>query len=477
MLRSAKRVLLVLALLVANVWPALYNGQPFFYADTSAYIRGIDAGFHRLIHRSTAWSQNETGTSASLSSIHDKAVLSGRSIYYGALLYLGDLSGRLWPVAFMQSAVVLIAIAFTLRALALFTWLRLTILSLVLAAVTPMPFFVSLLIPDIFAAITILAIANLLMDDCRKPLWPTILWTALLSAALLFHVSDMLIAVALFALWTPTALLLRVRLPRVSLIAILCSLAVGFIGEAIFRVGVEKLIGEPPLRPPILMARLIADGPGYRYLRKSCPASGFEVCRFLDRLPLDLDQFVWSTNVSDGVFAVSDPDTRRALSNEQYRFAWAVFRFDPLGEVADFVRRAGAQITRIGYEEFNYDSGAHGFFRTHLPEGYYNAMTGTRAWKDGVPGKVLSFIAILATSVALFYVAYVLIIRRAALVRSRPLLIFVSLVCAGVLVNGAVCALSATHDRYQTRVIWLIPFCAMLLYLKPVPSASSQSKT
>ena len=83
---------------------ALINGQPFFMPDTSAYTRGPDfAVVYFLGPRfASAWTQGRTlhgGAAAEartrseapaflpLNSPFDKAILKGRSIYYGAFLY------------------------------------------------------------------------------------------------------------------------------------------------------------------------------------------------------------------------------------------------------------------------------------------------------------------------------------------------------------------------------------------------------
>lgn len=468
--------LLIAALLVANVWPAIYNRQPFFYGDTSSYFRGAEAGIQKLTGRTSAWTQNERSSSVSLSSVHDKTVLGGRSVYYGALLYLGDFAGRLWPVVFLQSAVVLVAISLTLQALGLFTWRRLAIISLILAVLTPMPFFVSFLMPDIFAAITILAIVNLLLAVNRMPLWTRLLWTAFLTAALLFHVSHVLLTVILSALVLLLAMLFQFPISRAGVIAVICALAVAFTGQYLFDTAVKRLVGEPPLLPPILMARMITDGPGYRYLKTTCPGSGFAVCRFLNRLPLAMDDFLWDTNPAHGVFAVADPATRRALASQQYGFAEAVVRFDPLGELTAFLRNAAIQIAHIDYEEFNYGSGAHEFFSTHLPAAYYNAMTHTRAWREGIPRKLLSVVTILTTCAAAFYMCFFLFAWRTRNARERLTIAFVLFVCAGVVTNPVVCALTSAHNRYEARVIWLVPLAAMLLMFTPRPFASQLSK-
>ena len=93
-----------IAAVAALIWPALYNGQPFFFPDTMTYIHGADVALHKLTGFSTPWTRleddgstadaqspsGEVAKTVSISSIKDKFVLSGRSVYYGALLYLGD---------------------------------------------------------------------------------------------------------------------------------------------------------------------------------------------------------------------------------------------------------------------------------------------------------------------------------------------------------------------------------------------------
>lgn len=466
-----RQALLVFALFAANVWPALYNGQPFFYADTTAYIRVADSGIRSLTHHASAWSQDASKTAVSQNSVAEKVVLSGRSVYYGALLYLSDLAGGFWPVVLLQSAVVLAALALTLESLAIFAWARLAAVTLLLDALTPMPFFISFLEPDIFAAVTILAAANLLVISDRKSPSRTVVWTVLLSAALLFHISDVLIATLLLILFLSAVLLRWLRRSRTGVVALACSLVIALAGELIFNTAVKRLLGAPPLRPPVLTARLIADGPGYRYLLASCPASGFEVCHFRDRLPVGADPFVWDNNPKTGIFAVAPPQTRRAISDEQVRFAWAVFRASPFATLTDFARDAAVQITRIGYSEFNYDSGGHEFFSAHLPRPYYDAMTRTRAWTGSIPASFLTVVADASTVLALIAIAYLLYVS------GRSQIILGAFLCTGVIVNGAVCALSALQDRYETRVVWLIPFAAMLLYFKPAPTDAPQSTT
>src|SRR5947207_13712435 len=49
------RIAICAPLLVLLLWPAIYNGQPLFSNDTTAYIRGFDAGVVWLSGRTSAW--------------------------------------------------------------------------------------------------------------------------------------------------------------------------------------------------------------------------------------------------------------------------------------------------------------------------------------------------------------------------------------------------------------------------------------
>ena len=93
MLSSAKilPVFGFLLMLFALIWPAIYNGEPLYFFDTTAYIRGADAGFQKATGVSTPWSLDEGSESSSLvggeaqapppaglNQIRDQTVISGR---------------------------------------------------------------------------------------------------------------------------------------------------------------------------------------------------------------------------------------------------------------------------------------------------------------------------------------------------------------------------------------------------------------
>ncbi len=450
------------------LWPAFYNHQPFFFPDTTAYVRGADAAVVKLTGMPSVWTprvEADTGTGVVL----DRAVLSGRSIYYGALVYLGDRAGGEWLTIAIQAALVVLALFGTLRAFDLGRWPYLLILVGALAAVTLLPLYVSFLMPDIFTGLTILACAMLLTCDlAEKPVvaFAWFAWFALLTLSLTFHTTHALLALLMFGVGLVLHLWRRSRVAPRGLVAIGAALGVAYLCGTAFTVGVTRLLGEPPLTPPFLMARLIDDGPGYAYLRDTCPASGFLACRFVARLPLLSDDFLWSKDPASGVFEVSDPAVRRGLSREQYRFALAVLVHEPVRQTVVSLGNAAEQMFLLKATEFAYTPEDKATFAAKLPLGYFEPMRTTPAYTGHLPLMTLAVLSYGSTALGAGCLVFFWVSGRFRRSRHAPRLIrLVSWVVFGVIANAAICGvMSGPHDRYQARVAWLIPALALIAH-------------
>jgi hypothetical protein len=313
--------------------------------------------------------------------------------------------------------------------------------------------------------VAILGAAVLLAVRARLPRAHYAGWGVLLAMALSVHDSHALIAAAMLAL----AVLANLRRGwgnwrglTVLGLALLAAAA----AQLAFTIAVTRLVGAAPLHPPFLMARLIEDGPGMRYLTATCPDDGFAVCQFLDRLPLAADDFLWATGQPAGVFAAATPALRRRLAGEQVRFLFAVLAYDPAGVAIAALRDAGAQLAMTGLGDFRYPRSASQFFDAKIPAPTLAALHRSLAYGGRMPVGVfagidraiavaaLAFLALLAATPVRF--------RGAAQVAPR-----VAGICAwivvGVVVNAVVCGtLSGPHDRYSARVLWLIPLAALL---------------
>jgi hypothetical protein len=252
-------VVLCILLIAALIWPAIYNGQPFFFSDTTTYIRGADAGFQRVTGIVTPWNQQQSeAATPSVSSIQDKTVLAGRSIYYGALLYVGDRIDHLWFTVATQGLLVIVAIILTLRALNVFSRFRLVALTLTLTATTTIAFYVSFLMPDAFTGVAILACACLITTSRPLRKLDYYLWAVLLTMSLTYHSSHLLIAAAMLGISFLWNLLRRSWTNFYGLGAIIVAMMTAVAADAAFSLGVKHFIGAPPPRTSV------SNGSSYR---------------------------------------------------------------------------------------------------------------------------------------------------------------------------------------------------------------------
>ncbi|HXS26085.1 MAG TPA: hypothetical protein VN730_00305 [Steroidobacteraceae bacterium] len=471
----------------ALLWPALYNGQPIFFGDTSAYIRGADAGVQAVFHRRSAWSLTggdaivqrpaaatqspRAGSAAVLplargSSLEDKSVVSGRSPYYGALLYVGDLAGGFWLSIALQAEAVVLAIILMLRA-ARVHWSPLLLAGgAVIAGVTTAPFFVSFLEPDIFAGVAVLLCAALLGGSEELGLADRLLAFALLAVCVLVHESHVLLVAALLVLGAASLIFRGAHaraLRRPALAVLAAAVLVAVAGELAFSAAVKHVIGAPPLRPPFLMARMIEDGPGYRYLRATCPQNGLTICAYLDRLPVAANLFLWDPSTR-GVFSAVAPPVRRSLAAEQTRFVLAVLAYAPWTELRDALRDFGTQLTMSGLEEFHYPQVLKQSFEEKIPAAHLQRMKRTAAYRGTMPVGPFSFVTVVAFGLAAIVVLAALLWPRLRRALPQPLIAVTVWIVAGVILNAAVCGiLSGPHNRYAARVAWVVPLAALLI--------------
>lgn len=491
----------LLLLTFLGIWPALTNGQPFFYADTTAYVRGADMAISRVFgpRFATEWAlglrravsvdgsvrETERTTGLQQDSTH-RTVLAGRSIIYGALLYLGAFTGGFWVSIIIQSlAVSYLLYLFIVRVLRL-NHLHWLLCSAALFLTSSISFYVSDLMPDLFAGLLLLAFAILVTGWARLSQLEFAVTTSVILFAVLAHNSHvlLLIAVTIFAItygavshrwgW-------RQSLGILTLTAGCLVLAV--LWESAFAFGVTRALGTPPIRPPFISARLVSML-GAPAVSRVCASNDFAVCRFQDRFPTDIEKFCWSEDKGIGVFNVADERTKRALSQEQLRLALAMIPKNPVRFAYGTLRDAAHQLIVFSLDEYSYDPDALSFFVSRLPDRDFARM------QSSVAAHSLRYVTfgrtvVYATAVLGAIGIVVLLARSPAsgtATQHQDWRVATYIFLAGVVLNALICGgLSSINNRYEARVIWLVPLaCITGLLLAAqstaIPTSSTNSK-
>lgn len=466
-------------------WPAFLNGGAFFFPDTSAYLRGADAAVHELTGWSSVWSDKRhlyddpavaaaepvaegTPTEPDTTSLHP--VLLGRSIYYGLAIFpfialLGSIGAVLFQAALAVFVIRIALVAFGADRAGL--PVRVLAVTALLAGLTSLPFFVSLLMPDLFAGLAIVLAISAAIGWRRLSTLERVGVAAVLILSATTHSSHVLILLALFGVLLLLQIGVRASAPA-ALALVLAAALSGVVSERLFVAAVAERLGEPPIRPPFLTARLISEGPGFRLLSSRCPTIGFEACRYVDRMPRDSDTFLWSFRPQDGVFSVESHAVQRKLAEQDFAFALATLRDAPGAVIQSSLSAMTRQLFLSRLDIFNAPARAASPDEPpfDLPESFAKEVSDSRYAAGAMPVEVSEWAVTLIAIAAALYLAW--IVAGAGLRRSgehdRRLavaaLAFLLAVVANAFVSGA---MSKPHNRYNSRVIWVLPLGALAI--------------
>lgn len=472
------RLLAVAGLIVLFLWPAVWNRSPFYFMDTRTYIRSADAAINKITHTRTDWTAGDDASPAdgqrlydigqsrtrSLSEITKKGIMLGRSLYWSILLYLGSIAGGFWLTIAVQSAAVVLAIYLTLRTLGYPTWPTLIYVSLGLAFLSDAAFYASYLLPDLFVGFTILASAVLIALPRKLERNELAAWFLFLLGSLLCHDSCILVGAALLFFGVVGNVFLRSWKNWRGLGVISLALVAAYAGESLVNFGIARATHQAPLRFPLLEGRLIADGPGTRYLQASCPQSHFVLCEYVHDFPMTSDDFLMGTDPGKSVFEVASYERRKALTAEQGRFVLAVLRYDPIGVVKTALQNSWAQFSDFGLSNFSSDTVFRDKMERTFPESVMVQIRRSAAYRETFPA---------ATCTVLLYILFIgsflyLLVACLGLLPGRTMngllkgLFFWT--CTGIVLNAALSgAISFPQSRYQGRVVWVLPLVALLV--------------
>ena len=486
---------LVLAALLLLA-PVLVNGRPSAFPDTAFYY-SEGRYVAQLAGVATAWDQRDIRTDpTALQPLGAHQTLAGaqiggaRSPLYGVMVYASRGPGGLWALAAVQALLAAWVLRTALRAILGAARTR-TLLGVTaaLAVGSSLPFFVGLAMPDLFAGLAIAGFCVIAVYGealSRAERWGLPAATALFAAT---HLSQALILIGLVVV---ASCLWRMRAGRLlagrnlALAILITASGLALSGAAAWAVG--HSLGAPNGQPPFITARLLADGPGRSYLRAACAArpAAYALCRY-QGLPLnDADRILWETDPKRGVFTAADPATRTRLQQEQARFALGAAAYAPGPVLAAAGRNFLAQLALVRVEEPLRNPGDflhHATLAATAIPSLIPDMAPCRVRPDACASR-LSFGALAAWHQAIIILSLGFLAWRLSRPdvggdpRAERFIGFVGLIGAGLLLNAALCGvLSGPYARYEARVIWLAPMCALLaaLLFGPRPSRTPRN--
>ncbi|HZL38707.1 MAG TPA: hypothetical protein VFC45_00295 [Pseudolabrys sp.] len=419
----ALAVILSIVLLMA---PALWNGFALLQWDTGGYLARWYEGY----------------------------LVPSRAVVYGLILNAGA-PLAFWPVVLLQSALTVWIVALVLHAhgLARRPLLLLGIIA-ALSLLTTLPWLTSILLTDIFAGLSVLALYLLLLRNEVLGRRERIGLIALIALAAATHNATLAVLLWLLICAVLLQFIRSEQFARANIGRGLLALGLGCVLVLAADFVVAKRLAWTPGGFALSFGRMLQDGIVKKYLDRHCPDPDLRLCTYKEALPNDADTWFWGSSVFDrlGRFA--------GLDNEMAKIA--------VGSAIEFPAlqiEAAATAT------------AKQLIDVHTGEGVRNVIWHTyRIIERYTPQLVpamhaarqqngeLSFTAINALQYPLALIAMallpLLILAYRVIPATSELAGFVSLALLG---NAFICgALANPHDRYGARMVWLAGLTVIL---------------
>jgi hypothetical protein len=441
----ALNLLLTIMACLSLMSPALKNGFPLLYSDSATYIL---YGF---------W----------------QGVPIDRPILYSLFLRHISLAYSLWLPVFAQSVMVLYLVFKLFRCVFRLknAYAIACVVLIVLAFTTGLSNFISQLMPDLFASLAFIAVVLLLYYKNLSQ-WDKYFLPILIVFFVACHLSNLpLVLFLLFAIALSKALFPFQQAISFSalfilmVLTIVCVPVINYLYDGNWYYSKSKHV--------FMSATLQRKGIMYDYLSENCQKHDFVLCRSLDKLKTqDHTAYLWTAEsalldsacLADGgwgnCWAQKNAELGVIIQNtlQEPKFLKRYL----LGSIQDFwVQLFDFEIGHLTQQGKN--SAFTPIISAHLPNDLGHFEKAAQYQNDLFFHSVTQIQLLLVTlSVLGLLVLSLMFIKK----QQRHFLVLIALLVLFLLANAAVCGILSTPvNRYQARVIWLLPlfFIALLV--------------
>ncbi len=438
-------------------WPALYNHYPLLYPDTMTYmIGGRPIAIALFEHRFARY-------------------FGMRSLVYTLGIYPFHWNVSPWPIVALNALLAAYILWLVVRSLFPHgTAVRYLLLVGLLSLLTSLSWYVSMAMPDLLGPLLYLSIYLLVFapETLSRLEWLAVAVIAGWGVA--SHATHVVLAAGvcllLACLWLLRSPPLKQRILAVGGAALVVLVATAsLLGLHTYLYGEQTLSAN---MPPVLTARVIADGPGRWYLQRNCGEVHFALCAYAGELPGSAENFLWNPQ---GVWSKARKSSGDRIKKEEIPFVLAVLRAYPREEMSIAAASFWQQLAAFGVRDLTGQDWTLQAIDAALPGKkpmYLNSgqITGRLPLDFFTALQFWTVIASVAAVALLFPI----------LSRGQPprLLGLGSVIFPVIIANALVTgALALVEARYQSRVIWLLPLFAGILLFYCIDGRRAQASS
>jgi hypothetical protein len=408
--------------------PALWNGYPLLQWDTGGYLARWYEGY----------------------------LVPSRSTVFGLYLHFGE-DSDFWLNLGIQALATLWILQLCLRVLGLAQPFRLLAISLTLILTTALPWLASLLLTDIFAGLSVLALFLLIAHGERISAlekFSLFLFTAFSAAT---HSATLGVLFGLCLLGFLARPFLRERISLSGLIQGSLTLIVGSAMLLAANYGLSRQLAWTPGGVGVAFGRMLQDGIVAKYLNDHCGKERLKLCPYRNELPPTADDFLWGDSMFNTLGRF------QGLDDEMGHIAVGALKDYPLWQAQAALKATGQQLLEVATGEgtLGWLPHTYGIIEHYIPSQSKSMNAAHQQHWD------INFAAVnrLHVPVALGSMLLVLLIFARSLWQRKfdDLALLAATVSFALLGNALICGvISGPHDRYGARLVWIATFTVLL---------------
>lgn len=430
--------ILLLGAVFIGMLPAIYNGFPFLNSDSGAYV-----GFTKI-----------------------KSTPIDRSIFYSYfIIWLG------WKETVELTIVAQSIIGTSLVYLLLrnhFSNIKSAAICfvsiLVLGVCTPYSWFISQLCPDIFMAFFALALLGVLWYKPKNKYTKYYYYSIILLSASI-HNSILLFCIIYCSVGLLFAVIRKNKYYIQNFAFIFIGVWAVYILASSINYYHHKKFTPNPSGHIFIMSRLAETGILKDVLAEQCTIKNYALCNYPNIEGRQWD-FMWIGDYPHNTLGWLDKKVeteykqiiKATFTNPKHLLAY--FK----ANIIDAVQLLVGTSVNDGLDKFVEHSSPWNNIKG-LSENDFTRFTAARQQNDGLPFQYINHFVKLLTWILLFIVS---ILYFVADIRNRfrhlPFLLFVLSI---LILNSLITVSLSTYvDRFNARIIWILPFCVFLAFLK-----------
>ncbi len=414
------------------VAPAIWNRYPLLQWDTGGYLARWYEGY----------------------------LVPSRSTTFGLYLHLGEASG-FWINLGIQALATLWILQLTLRAFGITRPSRLLAVGTILVLTTALPWLASMLLTDIFAGLSVLALFILVLHGDKTSIAEKILLFAFTAFAGATHSATLAVLLGLCCAGWLARPWLRKRIGVSGLVQGSLTVVAGALMLLATNFVFSGQLAWTPGGYGVAFGRMMQDGIVARYLHDHCPEQELKLCPYRDELPPTADDFLWGHSMFDqlGRFKGMDDEMGFIVQHSLAEY--------PARQAEAAVVATAQQLVDVATGEGTLKWLPHtrGIIERYVPA-QARAMRAARQQRRGIDFTPVNWIDV---PVALGSMLLTLAILASSAWRRKldEVTLLATTVVLALLGNAVICGvISGPHDRYGARLVWIATLTVLIAAIR-----------